>query len=279
MEYFKVTNWDEYQHYKDRNPPWIKLHFSLLSSPDWVMLSDRSRVLAIACMLLASRNRGLVPNDPKYLRRVAYLNSDADFTQLLETGFLSMLADASTCKQTQAKDTQEERREETETEESRDSSEPLPRSDQAPAVVMSFPCVGEPDRYDLTKPKLAEYVALYGSVIDVEFEARKARQWIIDNQGRRKTAKGMARFLGSWFERAVNSKPANGKPDNPKPQSLAERIRRYNTEHPGNSKLHVIRAVGTPQEIADYEQRLREYKAARREPSEVTHIGDVEVKS
>jgi len=34
----KVKNWEKYQHYKDRNPPWIKLHFELLTSADWVPL-------------------------------------------------------------------------------------------------------------------------------------------------------------------------------------------------------------------------------------------------
>jgi len=99
---YKIRNWSKYQHYKDRNPPWIKLHFELLASEDWVTLSDASRVLAIASMLLASRNDGCVPADPKYLKRVAYLHELPDFTELLNCGFVTkeddasnMLADAS----------------------------------------------------------------------------------------------------------------------------------------------------------------------------------------
>ena len=37
MEYFTVRNWRKFQHYTDRNPPWIKLHFEMLSSADWVV--------------------------------------------------------------------------------------------------------------------------------------------------------------------------------------------------------------------------------------------------
>lgn len=92
---YKIRNWSKYQHYKDRNPPWIKLHFELLASEDWVALSDASRVLAIASMLIASRNDGYVPSDPKYLKRVAYLNSIPDFTELLGCGFLLLDDDAS----------------------------------------------------------------------------------------------------------------------------------------------------------------------------------------
>ena len=55
---FKVKNWEQFQHYKDRNPPWIKMHFAVLASEDWVLLDDSSRVLMVACMLVASRMRG-----------------------------------------------------------------------------------------------------------------------------------------------------------------------------------------------------------------------------
>ena len=87
--FFIVTGWDEYQHYKNRNPPWIKLHFALLASESWVLLDDASRVLAIACMLLASRNEGKIPNNPLYVQRVAYLNTLPDFKPLIDCGFLS----------------------------------------------------------------------------------------------------------------------------------------------------------------------------------------------
>ena len=94
---YKIKNWDNYQHYKTRCPPWIKLHFTLLSSEDWVCLDDSSRVLAIVCMLLASRDEkkdGSFNSDPKYIRRVAYLNDDPNFKPLLACGFL-VQADAS----------------------------------------------------------------------------------------------------------------------------------------------------------------------------------------
>ena len=113
-DYYEIPTWKDYQHYKDRDPPWIKLHFSLLTSPTWVMLDDASRALAIACMLIASRNHGKVPSNPDYIKRVAYLNS-VNFKPLIENGFLvpckQMLADASESKQEQAKATTEKSRE------------------------------------------------------------------------------------------------------------------------------------------------------------------------
>ena len=100
MKYaYAISNWRKFQHYSHRNPPWIKLHFEILSSADWVALSDASRVLAIACMLIASRNDGKIPDDKGYIKRVAYLNHDPNYSQLLKSGFLikidCVLADAS----------------------------------------------------------------------------------------------------------------------------------------------------------------------------------------
>lgn len=107
---YEIANWSVFQHYKERNPPWIKLHFSLLCGETWVRLDDASRVLAVACMLIASRNDGHVPANPEYIRRVAYLNQRPNFKPLIDTGFL---IDASTT-QADASTTQADARPETE---------------------------------------------------------------------------------------------------------------------------------------------------------------------
>lgn len=88
---YRICSWDKYQHYKDRNPKWIKLHTELLSSRMWVMLDDASRVLAIACMVLAAREHGCFDADPEFVKRVAFLNSTPDFSQLIKYGFLELL--------------------------------------------------------------------------------------------------------------------------------------------------------------------------------------------
>jgi len=96
--WYKIANWEEFQHYKDRCPPWVKLHVSLLSSDDWVVSDDASRVLLIASMVVASKNNGKIDASPRglaYMRRVAYLNSEPDLTPLIDSGFLVPLANAS----------------------------------------------------------------------------------------------------------------------------------------------------------------------------------------
>ena len=57
--------------------------------------------------------------------------------------------------------------------------------------------------WGLTAAKLAEYRETFPG-FDVEAELRLARQWCIDNPGKRKTAKGMPKFLTSWLSRKTN---------------------------------------------------------------------------
>lgn len=87
-KFYKIPKWRDFQHYKDRSPPWIKLHFDLLTSETWLSLDDASRVLAVASMLIASRNEGRIPGSPTYMQRVAYLSGPANFAPLVECGFL-----------------------------------------------------------------------------------------------------------------------------------------------------------------------------------------------
>jgi hypothetical protein len=89
--YIRVVNWEQFQHYKHRNPPWIKLYGEMLSSRTWVTLDDSSRVLAFAILMLAARHENKVPMDAAYIKRVAYLNSDPNFSGLVETYFIEIV--------------------------------------------------------------------------------------------------------------------------------------------------------------------------------------------
>ena len=81
-----------------------------------------------------------------------------------------------------------------------------PQGDAKPqgTPFLEFPCSGKPKTWTLTREKVEEYHGLYGHQIDVRQEAKKALQWIRDNPTRRKTARGMTKFLNGWFSRAVD---------------------------------------------------------------------------
>ena len=87
-KYWLIKNWDRYQHYKTRTPPWIKLHYEILHSADWLFADDTSKLLMMICLLIASRNEGRVPNRPELIQRVAGLQEVPDLAPLLASGFL-----------------------------------------------------------------------------------------------------------------------------------------------------------------------------------------------
>ena len=60
--------------------------------------------------------------------------------------------------------------------------------------------------WDLPKRKLEEYETTYRDKFDLNFELRKARQWLADKPDRRpRSGRGMAGFLTRWLNRASDS--------------------------------------------------------------------------
>lgn len=53
----RPKNWSQFQHYKDRCPPWIKLHRDLLNNRDFISLSIEGKALAPMLWLLASESQ------------------------------------------------------------------------------------------------------------------------------------------------------------------------------------------------------------------------------
>lgn len=89
-------------------------------------------------------------------------------------------------------------------EEKKDSCTEPDKPDSVPPPVLVVPTNGKPAEWGLSPDKLAEWKASYPSV-DVLAEIRKARQWVLDNPSRRKTARGMPAFLNRWLSKANDS--------------------------------------------------------------------------
>jgi hypothetical protein len=65
----RVINWDKFQQYKDRNPPWIKLHRSLLDNREWSLMPDATAKALIEIWLVVAETgkSGVIPADIREL--------------------------------------------------------------------------------------------------------------------------------------------------------------------------------------------------------------------
>lgn len=94
MDFLTVKNWDKFQHYGKRNPPWIKLHRALLDDYAFCALSDLAKAHLVLVWLYASQHNGKVPCDPAFLeRKLSCANLDLEV--LIQAGFLVRLPNAS----------------------------------------------------------------------------------------------------------------------------------------------------------------------------------------
>lgn len=57
-----IKNWGEFQHYKDRSPPWVKLHRLLLDNRDYYLLSPVAAKALPLLWLIASEADGALPD-------------------------------------------------------------------------------------------------------------------------------------------------------------------------------------------------------------------------
>ena len=90
-------NWLKFQHYKDRCPPWIKLHRDILNDRVFASLPIASKALAPLLWLLASESKDgsfdAASEELAFRLHIASKDIDAGLKPLIEKGFF---VDAST---------------------------------------------------------------------------------------------------------------------------------------------------------------------------------------
>ena len=68
MGLYSIKDWERFQHYKERRPPWIKLYRDLLDNYDYLTMQVASMALAPCIWLLASESEdGTVTDDLAHL--------------------------------------------------------------------------------------------------------------------------------------------------------------------------------------------------------------------
>ena len=64
----RIKNWEKFQHFKDRRPPWIKLYRDLLDDDEWFTLPHASARTLVLLWLIASEDetkQGTLPSIKK----------------------------------------------------------------------------------------------------------------------------------------------------------------------------------------------------------------------
>ena len=86
------THWEEFQHYKNRRPPWIKLYRSMtIDNPSFLRLPDASKALATCLWMLASEYENgkitLSPEDVAFRLHMPIENFLAAIKPLISANF------------------------------------------------------------------------------------------------------------------------------------------------------------------------------------------------
>lgn len=218
-EYLSIPNWDDLQHYKDRTPPWIKLHNELLENYEFECLPDASKAHLLCIWLLASRTENKIKSDSRWIQRKIGANSDVDIDGLVKAGFLQLNQEVIDCKQDASNMPQvmgqdaiperegEERESKVETDE-----KPAKKSGRSVFVI----------------PSPEELVAYFESKESNSIEAKKFFDYYESNGwkvGKNKMQKWKSSASG-WISRANESKPKNQLAAHQPQQSLDDVLNR-----------------------------------------------------
>jgi hypothetical protein len=93
--YLEVKNFDQFQHYKQRNPPWIKLHSAMMDDYEFAQLPEVARFHLMGIWVLASKTGNKIPADPEWIARRINAQSPVDIELLVSSGFVRRLRRAS----------------------------------------------------------------------------------------------------------------------------------------------------------------------------------------
>jgi hypothetical protein len=95
-DFLRITNYEKYQHYADRNPVWVKQHRSFWNNSTISLQKTSTRLLALFLISYASEyENGLIPDSVTEISRRSNLNKaqvQYGLESLISSGFLERAA-------------------------------------------------------------------------------------------------------------------------------------------------------------------------------------------
>jgi hypothetical protein len=193
----KIKNWSQFQHFKDRRPPWIKLYRDILDDIEWHELDAKSAKVLVMLWLIASESDGVIPDTKKLAFRLRMTEKDTEASLIklshwLEQDDINVISDGY---QGDLPETETE----TETEgETKTELSVEPQSVSQP--VVEVPVLGNKG-FGVSQEMVNEWSKAYPAV-DVVAELQKMRVWSLSNPTKQKTSAGIARFVNAWLSKA-----------------------------------------------------------------------------
>ena len=191
----KIKNWSQFQHFKDRRPPWIKLYREILDDIEWHELDPKSAKVLVMIWLIASEFDGCLPDIKKLAFRLRMTEKDTEVSLIKLSHWLEQddISVISARDQDDLPETETETEKETKTEISVE-----PQSVSRP--VVEVPILGN-KVYGVSQVMVDEWSKAYPAV-DVQAELHKMRVWSMSNPTKQKTSTGIARFVNAWLSKA-----------------------------------------------------------------------------
>jgi hypothetical protein len=191
----KIKNWSQFQHFKDRKPPWIKLYRDILDDIEWHELDPKSAKILVMIWLIASEDDGKIPDAKRLAFRLRMTEKDTEASLIKLSHWLEQddINAISTRYQDDLLETETEIEKETKTELSVE-----PQSVSQP--VVEVPILGG-KVFGVSQVMADEWSKAYPAV-NVVAELQKMRVWAMSNPTMQKTTTGIPRFVNAWLSKA-----------------------------------------------------------------------------
>ena len=193
----RIKNWSQFQHFKDRRPPWIKLYRDILDDIEWHELDPKSAKVLVMLWLIASESDGVLPDVKKLAFRLRMTEKDTEaslskLSHWMDQGDINVISE-------RHQDDLPETETETEAEKKTEAELSVEPQSVSPPVV-EIPVLGN-KVFGVTMEMSQEWSRAYPAV-DVPAELLKMRAWALSNPTKQKTSTGIARFVNAWLSKA-----------------------------------------------------------------------------
>ncbi len=90
QKFLSIKNFEKYQSFTGKNPPWFKIHKSMFGDREFIKLSTHSRYLYVGLIHLAVESGNKIYNDSTWIGQRLYIpTTEVKLTPLYRAGFLT----------------------------------------------------------------------------------------------------------------------------------------------------------------------------------------------